>query len=83
MAILLTGAVFAVLHIGATYLSKTERARFLALLFPLGVVWGGCMYVTGSILASTLFHAGADLLVVNGFTQAFATKQSKGLGGGS
>ncbi len=83
VAILLTGAVFAVLHIGATYLSKTERVRFLALLFPLGVVWGGCMYVTGSILASTLFHAGADLLVVNGFTQALATKQSKGLGGGS
>ncbi len=71
-AIFLTGAVFAVLHIGATYMSSKERIRFLMMLFPLGIVWGVCMHVTGSLLASTLFHAGADLLIINGFLQAFA-----------
>ena len=66
-AIVLTGAVFALAHIGVSYMSGQERLRFLAILFPLGLAWGACIYFTGSILASALFHAGADLMVVNGF----------------
>lgn len=66
-AIVLTGAVFALAHIGVSYMSGQERLRFLAILLPLGLAWGACIYFTGSVLASTLFHAGADLIIVNGF----------------
>lgn len=66
-AIILTAAVFALAHIGATYMSKDERVRFLIILFPLGLAWGACLHYTGSILASALFHAGADSMIVNEF----------------
>jgi len=65
VAIVLTAAVFALLHISVSYMSKEERLRFLLILFLLGLVWGACLHFTGSIIASTLFHAGADLIVVN------------------
>ena len=65
VAIVLTAAVFALLHIGVSYMSKEERFRFLLILFLLGLVWGACLHFTGSIIASTLFHAGADLMIVN------------------
>jgi len=65
-AMLLTAAVFAMAHIGATYLSKRERLRFVAILFPLGAMWALCLHLTGSLIASTLMHAGADLIIVNG-----------------
>jgi len=70
-AVGLTAVVFTVAHVGATYLSKAERIRFLAILLPLGLAWGASIYFTDSIIASTLFHAGADLLVINGFIAAF------------
>jgi len=66
-AIGLTSVVFALAHIGATYMSKEERIRFLAILFPLGLAWGTCTYFTDSLIASTIFHAGADLMILNGF----------------
>jgi len=69
-AIVLTAAVFAVAHIGASYMAKEERIRFLLILFPLGLAWGAAIHFTGSLLASTLFHAGADLMIVNGFLAA-------------
>ena len=69
-AIVLTAAVFTAVHIGASYLSRDERIRFLIILFPLGIMWGICLHTTGSIIASTLFHAGADLMIVNGFIAA-------------
>jgi len=69
-AIALTAAVFAVAHIGASYMAKEERIRFLFILFPLGLAWGAATHFTGSLLASTLFHAGADLMIVNGFIAA-------------
>jgi len=65
VAIVLTAAVFALLHISVSYMSKEERFRFLLILFLLGLGWGACLHFTGSIIASTLFHAGADLMVVN------------------
>jgi len=75
-AIVLTAVVFAVAHIGATYMSKQERLRFLIILFVLGLAWGACLHFTGSILASTLFHAGADLMVINGFIAAIYGKKN-------
>lgn len=76
-AIILTAVVFALAHIGATYMSKNERVRFLIILFPLGLAWGACLHYTGSILASTLFHAGADLMIVNGFIAALHIKPAE------
>ena len=79
-ATLLTAIVFAVVHIGATYMSKQERMRFLVILFVLGLAWGACLHFTGSILASTLFHAGADLMIVNGFIASFYRPEAKSSG---
>ena len=76
-AIILTGTIFALAHIGAAYMSKADRIRFLMLLFPLGLAWAVCLHYTGSIIASTLFHAGADLMVLNGFVAAFREKDSE------
>ena len=77
-AIALTGAVFALAHIGVSYMSGQERLRFLAILFPLGLAWGACIFFTGSILASTLFHAGADVMIVNGFISDLHAKRTVG-----
>lgn len=77
LAIVLTAAAFTAVHVGATYLSRDERIRFLIVLFPLGIAWGFCLYTTESIIASTLFHAGADLMIVNGFIVALHDQGSK------
>jgi membrane protease YdiL (CAAX protease family) len=77
-AVGLTAIVFALAHIGATYMSKEERVRFLLILFPLGLAWGACTYFTGSLVASTIFHAGADLMIVNGFIAALHVKGAEG-----
>ena len=69
-AIALTALVFALAHVGVSYMSKEERVRFLVILFPLGLAWGACLHFTGSIVASSLFHAGADLMIVNGLISA-------------
>jgi len=74
-AVLLTSAVFTLMHIGVTYMPKDERIRFLVILFPLGVAWGFCLHYTGSVIASTLFHAGADLMIINGFIAAFHSQR--------
>jgi len=76
-AIALTALVFALAHIGISYMSKEERLRFLVILFPLGLAWGACLHFTGSILASALFHAGADLMIVNGLIADLAAKRAK------
>ena len=75
-AIVLTAAVFALSHIGATYMQKQERVRFVIILFPLGLAWGACFHFTGSIIAAALFHAGADLIAINGFIAAFHGRDS-------
>jgi len=49
----------------------------LMILFPLGMVWGACLHLTDSVIASTLFHAGADLMVINGFIAAFHKEESE------
>ena len=81
-AVLLTSAVFTLMHIGVTYMPKDERIRFLVILFPLGVAWGFCLHYTGSVIASTLFHAGADLMIINGFIAAFHSQREAGVSSG-
>ena len=75
-SLLLISVVFTLAHIGATYLSRAERIQFLLILFPLGLIWGYLMQFTDSLLASTLFHAGADLMVINGFIAAFTQNKT-------
>ena len=77
-AIVLTAGVFALAHIGASYMAKEERVRFVIILFPLGLAWGACLHFTGSLIASTLFHAGADLMIINGFIAAFHAQKPNG-----
>ena len=72
-AIVLTAGVFALAHIGASYMAKEERVRFLIILFVLGLAWAASMHFTGSVLASILFHAGADLMIINGLIAALHT----------
>jgi membrane protease YdiL (CAAX protease family) len=73
-ALLLTAIIFTLAHIGAAYLSGAERIQFLVVLFPLAIVWGYCIQKTGSLLGSVISHAGADLLVLNGFIAALDDK---------
>ncbi len=51
--------VFTLLHKGVTYTSN--EYIFLAVLIPLGLVWGYIMQKTDSVWASILFHAGTDI----------------------
>lgn len=62
LTILLTSLVFSLTHISITYLSQT--LIFAGIVFLLGMTWGWITYYTRSIMASVLFHAGADLLII-------------------
>ena len=60
--IILTAIVFAASHLQVTY---TPDALFLALIvLILGVAWGFLTHYSKSIIASVLFHAGGDLLII-------------------
>ena len=60
--IILTAIVFAATHLQVTY---TPDVLFFALIvLILGVIWGFLIHYTKSIIASVLFHAGADLLII-------------------
>jgi len=60
--IVLTAIVFAAAHLQVTY---TPDVLFLALIvLILGLIWGYLIYYTKSIIASVLFHAGGDLLII-------------------
>ena len=59
---ILTAVLFALAHIQITYIS--EIILFLSVLFVLGLIWGFIIQRTKSLLASVLFHAGADLLII-------------------
>jgi membrane protease YdiL (CAAX protease family) len=60
--IILTSTVFATPHLQITY--NPDVLFFRGVVFILGVIWGFLMYYTKSIIASVLFHAGADLMVI-------------------
>jgi len=59
---ILTAIIFALAHIQITYIS--EIILFLSVLFALGLLWGFIIQRTNSLLASVLFHAGTDLLII-------------------
>jgi len=60
--IILTAVVFAAAHLQVTY---TEDVLFFsAIVLILGLIWGFLMHYTKSIIASVLFHAGADLMII-------------------
>jgi membrane protease YdiL (CAAX protease family) len=53
-------AIFALAHVGISY--TPFALLFIALIvFPLGVLFGYLMRSSNGIIASTLFHAGADI----------------------
>jgi membrane protease YdiL (CAAX protease family) len=61
---LLMAIVFTLLHKGAFYTSA--EYIFLALTFPLALVWGYLMQKTDAAWASILFHAGFDIPIMLG-----------------
>jgi membrane protease YdiL (CAAX protease family) len=65
---LLTALVFALAHARVTY--TPDVPVFVGITLVLGLVWGYIMQKTDSLIASWLFHAGADVLIVVG---AFAS----------
>ncbi|MHB1317203.1 MAG: CPBP family intramembrane glutamic endopeptidase [Anaerolineae bacterium] len=61
---LLIAIVFTLLHQGAFYTSANYV--FLALTFPLALIWGYLMQKTDAVWASILFHAGFDIPIMLG-----------------
>ncbi|MBI4928004.1 MAG: CPBP family intramembrane metalloprotease, partial [Anaerolineae bacterium] len=76
-ALVATSLVFTAAHLGVTYMTGAEKLRFLFILLPLALAWGFLMQWTGSLLGSTLFHAGGDLLIINGFVGALYGKPAE------
>jgi membrane protease YdiL (CAAX protease family) len=56
--------VFVALHKGVTYTSN--EFMFLAVTFPLALVWGAIMQKTNGVWGSILFHAGMDIPIMLG-----------------
>jgi membrane protease YdiL (CAAX protease family) len=69
---LATAIVFTAAHARVTYTSGL--AVFLAVLFVLSLAWGYIMQKTDSLLASFLFHAGADTLIIVPVLMSFGVK---------
>lgn len=61
-SILLTSVCFAVPHIIVQYQANT--LMFTGICFALGMICGYAMHYTRSIIAPTLIHAGADLMII-------------------
>lgn len=60
--IILTAIVFAAAHLQVTY--TPDVLFFAGIILILGLIWGFLMHYTKSIIASMLFHAGADLIII-------------------
>jgi membrane protease YdiL (CAAX protease family) len=61
-AIVLTSVVFAAAHLQVTY--TPDVLFFAGITLVLGLIWGWLMHFTRSLIASVLFHAGADLIII-------------------
>lgn len=59
---ILTAAIFAFAHLQVTYVTHT--IGFLIVVFLLGLLLGSIMKKTNSIIAPTLIHAGADMMMI-------------------
>ena len=66
---LLIAFVFTGLHQGVNY--TPQEMVFLAIVFPLALVWGWLMQKTDAVWASILFHAGTDIPIFLGLFSAF------------
>jgi len=62
MAILSTALAFTLAHTQVTY--APNLLAFLLVTFVFSIAWGWLIQKTGSLWASVLFHAGADLLII-------------------
>jgi len=71
LAVAATSVVFALAHVGIQYQSPEAIGGFLAMVLLLGVLWGAMMLATRSILASVLFHIGADIVIVSEVFRSF------------
>ena len=59
---ILTALIFAVAHVQVTYV--THILGFIIIVFMLGLFLGSTMKKTNSIIAPTLIHAGADMMMI-------------------
>lgn len=59
---ILTAVIFAFAHLQVTYVTHT--IGFLIVVFFLGLLLGSTMKKTNSIIAPTLIHAGADMMMI-------------------
>lgn len=69
---LITATVFAFAHLQVDF--GPSLPVFLSVVFMLGLFWGWLMKETGSLLAPALFHAGADMLIMRDFLEAFGVR---------
>ncbi len=60
--IVLTSIVFGIAHMQIGY--STDIATMVIITFFFGLIWGTLIYYTRSLIASILFHAGADLVLI-------------------
>jgi uncharacterized protein len=61
---ILIAVVFTLMHGFVTY--TASNAIFLAIVFPLALLWGYVMQKTDSVWGSILFHAGMDIPIMLG-----------------
>lgn len=71
LANVLTGLVFAAGHAGVNY--TEDILVFVAITFVFALVWGYLMQKTGALWGSSLFHAGADTLLIIGILSGTKT----------
>lgn len=67
-----TAAVFSLAHLQVGFTPSVPA--FLVVVFVLGLLWGWMMQRTGSLLASALFHAGADMLIIASFFASYGVQ---------
>lgn len=66
LSLILTTVVFALSHVGATYVAGAEMLELLAMVLALGFGCGFLMQKTDNIWGAILVHAGADLFYALG-----------------
>lgn len=66
LSLLLTTIVFAVSHVGATYVAGAEVLGLLSVVFVLGFGCGHLMQTSDGLWGAILVHAGADLFYAYG-----------------
>jgi membrane protease YdiL (CAAX protease family) len=71
-SIVLTALVFGASHMQVTY--TPDVLIFVGIVLILGLIWGFLMHYTKSIIASMLFHAGADLMIIIPVYSSFGVK---------